>query len=140
MTARERWLALFEGRPVDRPPCDYWATGEVTARLKRELGCPGDRALWQRLGIDKCIHLAPRHPRAAETDWHLQSLFSIWGIETLDIGYGCVTSNASPGPIPKSGTSRASAPMQPHGATTPSCVARMSPSTFTAGCAAWSVR
>ena len=89
MTARERWLALFEGRPVDRPPCDYWATGEVTARLKRELGCPGDRALWQRLGIDKCIHLAPRHPRAAETDWHLQSLFSIWGIETLDIGYGC---------------------------------------------------
>jgi len=88
MTPRERWKAVLEGHGADRPPCDYWATAEVTARLRRELHCPDDRALWKRLGVDKCIHLAPRHPRAVETDWHLQSLFSIWGIVTREIGYG----------------------------------------------------
>jgi hypothetical protein len=56
----------------DRPPCDYWATAEVTARLRRDLNCPDDRALWKCLGVDKFIHLVPRHPRAAEADWHLQ--------------------------------------------------------------------
>ena len=88
MTPRQRWMAILEGRAADRPPCDYWATAEVTSRLRRELNCPDDRALWQRLGVDKCIHLAPRHPRAVETDWHLQSLFSIWGIVTREISYG----------------------------------------------------
>ncbi|HOQ46103.1 MAG TPA: uroporphyrinogen decarboxylase family protein [Bryobacteraceae bacterium] len=91
MTPRERWRATLDGRTPDRPPCDYWGTVEVTARLKRDLGCPDDRALWECLGIDKCIHLAPRHPRAAESDWHLQSLFSIWGVETREIDYGCGT-------------------------------------------------
>jgi len=88
MTPRERWKAVLEGHAADRPPCDYWATAEVTARLRRDLNCPDDRTLWKSLGVDKCIHLAPRHPRAVETDWHLQSLFSIWGIVTREIGYG----------------------------------------------------
>ncbi len=88
MTPRERWRATLDGHAPDRPPCDYWGTAEVTARLKQDLNCPDDRALWECLGIDKCIHLAPRHPRAAESDWHLQSLFSIWGIETCEIAYG----------------------------------------------------
>lgn len=88
MTARERWLALFRGQRPDRAPCDYWGTAEVTARLKRDLGCASDRELWRRLRIDKCIHLAPRHPRATEDTWHLQSLFSIWGIGTANIEYG----------------------------------------------------
>jgi uroporphyrinogen decarboxylase len=100
MTPRERWLAVLDGRAPDRPPCDYWGTAEVTARLKRDLNCPGDRALWQRLGIDRCIHLAPGHPRAVERDWHLQSLFSIWGIETREIGYGSgVYCEAARGPL-----------------------------------------
>jgi uroporphyrinogen decarboxylase len=88
MNPRERWRAVLDGRAPDKPPCDYWGTAEVTARLKRDLNCEDDRALWRCLGIDKCIHLAPRHPRAAESDWHLQSLFSIWGIETRDVDYG----------------------------------------------------
>jgi uroporphyrinogen decarboxylase len=85
MTPRERWLCLFEGKKPDRPLCDYWATGEVTFMLMRELGCTSELALWQRLKIDKLIHIAPYHPRATERDWHLQSLFSIWGIETVDV-------------------------------------------------------
>ena len=88
MTPRERWKAILEGRRPDRPVCDYWGTAEVTDRLRRDLNCADDRALWKCLGVDKCIHLAPRHPRAVETDWHLQSLFSIWGIVTREIGYG----------------------------------------------------
>ena len=87
MTPRERWKAVLEGRHPDRLPCDYWGTAEVTARLLRDLHCADERALWKCLGVDKCIHLAPRHPRALETDWHLQSLFSIWGIETREVAY-----------------------------------------------------
>lgn len=88
MTPRERWLAVLDGRKPDRTPCDYWATAEVTARLMRDLGCATERDLWTRLGVDKCIHLAPIHPQARETGWHMQSLFSIWHVETRNIDYG----------------------------------------------------
>jgi uroporphyrinogen decarboxylase len=100
MTPRERWKAVLNGRCPDRVPCDYWGTAEVTQRLKRELNCPDDRALWQRLGVDKCIHLAPRHPRAVENDWHVQSQFSIWGIKTREVHYDCgVYSEVVGGPL-----------------------------------------
>ena len=88
MTPRERWRALFRGEQPDRVPCDYWGTAEVTCRLLRELGCATEAELWKRLGADKCIHLAPRHPRATEDTWHMQSLFSIWKIGTRNISYG----------------------------------------------------
>ena len=87
MTPRERWNALMNGRPVDRPPCDYWATPELTTRLMGDLGCASERALYERLGIDKLIHLAPRHPQATEDTWHLQSLFSIWKIGVRNVPY-----------------------------------------------------
>lgn len=85
MTPKERWMALLRGERTDRVPCDFWGTGEVMNRLKRELNCQTDRALWERLGIDKLIHLGPIHPRALERDWHLQSLFSIWNVGTVEI-------------------------------------------------------
>ena len=88
MTPCERWRALFAGEKPDRVPCDYWGTAELTGRLLRDLGCANEAALWRRLGIDKCIHLAPRHPRAAEDTWHMQSLFSVWQIATANISYG----------------------------------------------------
>ena len=88
MTPRERWRAIFAGENADRVPCDYWGTAEVTARLLRDLGCATEAQLWKRLSIDKCIHLAPRHPHATEDTWHMQSLFSIWQIGTADISYG----------------------------------------------------
>jgi uroporphyrinogen decarboxylase len=55
--------------------------------LISELGCRNDRELWQRLGIDKCIHLAPLHPLAKEDEWHIQSIFPIWGVGTRQIAY-----------------------------------------------------
>ncbi len=87
MTPRERWRALLAGKRPDRTPCDYWGTDEVTSRLLRDLGCATEAELWKCLGIDKCIHLAPRHPRATESTWHMQSLFSIWRIGTAKIPY-----------------------------------------------------
>ena len=87
MTSRERWRAVLAGEKPDRTPCDYWGTGEITARLLRDLGCATEAELWKCLGVDKCIHIAPRHPRATEDTWHMQSLFSIWGIGTAQIPY-----------------------------------------------------
>ena len=88
MTSRERWLAVLSGQKPDRVPCDYWGTAEMTARLMRDLGCDTERSLWYRLGVDKCIYLGPVHPRARESGWHLQSLFSLWHVETKSIRYG----------------------------------------------------
>jgi uroporphyrinogen decarboxylase len=87
MTPRERWLAMFTGGKPDRVPCDYWGTAEVTARLRAELACNSDRQLWERLGIDKCIHLAARHPRASQDEWHVGSAFAVWGIGAKEITY-----------------------------------------------------
>jgi uroporphyrinogen decarboxylase len=85
---RDRWLALLEGETPDRVPCDYWGTAEVTDRLRKELGCASERALWERLGIDKLVLLGPAHPEAKEDTWHMQSLWSIWHIEVTHIPYG----------------------------------------------------
>lgn len=87
MTPRERWRALLSGKRPDRTPCDYWATAEVTARLLKELGCANERELWERLGIDKCIHLAPKHPRGKEAEWHIDSDFPIWNVGTKNVAY-----------------------------------------------------
>jgi uroporphyrinogen decarboxylase len=87
MTPRQRWLAALEGRRADRTPCDYWGTGEITRRLLADLGCHTERELWKALDIDKCIFLAPRHPRATEDTWHIPSLFSIWHVQTREIPY-----------------------------------------------------
>jgi uroporphyrinogen decarboxylase len=86
LTPRDRWLALFTGEP--QILCDYWGTAEVTDRLRKELGCASERALWERLGIDKLVLLAPTHPLAKEDTWHIQSLWSIWHVEVAIISYG----------------------------------------------------
>lgn len=87
MTPRERWLAVLNGKRADRVPCDFWATEEVKSRLRADLGCKSDRELWERLGIDKCIHLAPLHPVAKEEDWHIDSNFDIWHVGTKEMSY-----------------------------------------------------
>src|SRR5579864_975750 len=57
MTPRDRWLALFAGKDPGKVLCDYWATGEVTSRLQKDLNCPTERALFERLGVDKLVML-----------------------------------------------------------------------------------
>jgi uroporphyrinogen decarboxylase len=87
MTPKQRWRTLFRGGRPDRPPCDYWGTSEITTRLLADLQCASEREMWQALGIDKCVFLAPRHPRATESTWHIPSLYSIWNIKTTLIPY-----------------------------------------------------
>lgn len=87
MTPKERWRAVLEGRKPDRIPCDYWGVPEVTARLQRDLGCAGERELWERLGVDMCIHLGPRHPAVGGNVWHIPSMFAVWHVETTTVAY-----------------------------------------------------
>jgi len=88
VTPRRRWEAVMRGERPDRVPCDYWGTPEITSRLLRDLGCAGERELWERLGVDKLIHLVPRHPKASESTWHLQSHYSLWHINTRIVPHG----------------------------------------------------
>jgi uroporphyrinogen decarboxylase len=88
MTPKQRWRAVLSGEKPDRTPCDYWGTPEVTSRLLLELGCKSEKELWETLGIDKCIHLAPSHPAAKEDTWHIQSQFSVWHVGTRSVRYG----------------------------------------------------
>jgi len=59
MTAKERVLSAINRERLDRIPCDYWGTQEVTNRLKKHFGVDKDLDLWKKLGIDKIIGLAP---------------------------------------------------------------------------------
>ena len=81
MTSRERWLACLKGERPDRVPTDYWGTHEVTARLREELRCESDRALWEKLGIDKSIHVRAelRDPRPGRDN--------VWNIGKRTIAY-----------------------------------------------------
>ncbi|HUU08942.1 MAG TPA: uroporphyrinogen decarboxylase family protein [Phycisphaerae bacterium] len=88
MTSRERWLALLAGEKPDRVPTDYWATGEVTARLLKDLSCADTDALYERLHIDGVdfAHLPPtvhHHPDDPEAD--------IWGVRNRRVDYGAGT-------------------------------------------------
>jgi uroporphyrinogen decarboxylase len=87
VTPRERWKAVLAGGKPDRVPCDFWSTDEAKSRLKAELGCASDRELWERLGVDKCIHLAPLHPLAKEDEWHIDTIFPVWRVGTREIAY-----------------------------------------------------
>jgi uroporphyrinogen decarboxylase len=88
LTPRDRWLALLAGENPGHVLCDYWGTAEVTDRLRKELECASERALWERLGIDKLVLLGPTHRLATEDTWHIQSLWSIWHVEVTHISYG----------------------------------------------------
>lgn len=87
-TPRAKWQAALEGRQLDRNPCDYWGTAETTARLLRELGCATERELWERLGVDKSVHLAPVCTPTSENSWHVDSHWRAWHIETKNVPYG----------------------------------------------------
>ena len=88
MTPRDRWLALLAGEKPDRIPTDYWATGEVTERLLKDLKCADAEALWRRLHIDRVHNIgAPRtvdhHPDDPDAD--------IWGVRHTTVNYGTGT-------------------------------------------------
>lgn len=61
MTPRERWTAVLRREKPDRVPMDYWGTPETGENLRRHLGCSTDLEVYERLHIDKAIHLTPAY-------------------------------------------------------------------------------
>ncbi len=53
-----------------------------------DLGCSDERRLWQALGIDKCIQLAPVYRPTGEDSWHVDSQWRAWHIGTRKVKYG----------------------------------------------------
>ncbi len=53
----------------------------------RDLDCTTERGLWEKLGVDKCIQLAPVYRPTAEDSWHLDSHWRAWHIGTRKVAY-----------------------------------------------------
>jgi len=71
MSPRERWLAVLSRKTPDRVPMDYWGTAEATEKLMKHLGCATERAVFERLHIDKPLSVVPRYvgpPIPADSD------------------------------------------------------------------------
>ncbi len=84
MTPRERWLALLNRQTPDRIPTDYQATEEVTTRLRRDLGCVDDEALYRRLHIDARRMVEPIWNRPPDRSPNAD----MWGIVYRSVSYG----------------------------------------------------
>jgi uroporphyrinogen decarboxylase len=84
MTPRERWLALLNRKTPDRIPTDYQATEEVTARLRRDLDCADDEALYRKLHIDARRMVEPVWNRPADRPREAD----MWGIIYRSVSYG----------------------------------------------------
>ncbi len=86
MTPRERWLAVLHGQRPDRIPMDYWATTEATQRLQTHLGVTSERAMLERLHIDRPLTVGPAYvgPVPAEGE-------DIYGCRHRIVDYGTGT-------------------------------------------------
>jgi uroporphyrinogen decarboxylase len=81
VNSRERVLAAIEHRPVDRIPCDIWATPEIWDALKKHFGTDGTDEVRRRLGVDGILEIGLRYtgkdrtlPDGTQT--------GIWGLRT----------------------------------------------------------
>ena len=83
MTPRERWLAVLRRERPDRVPMDYWGTAETTIKIMAELGCADERAMFERLRIDRLHRVEPAYvgPR-------LRAGYDVFGCRWRDVGYG----------------------------------------------------
>lgn len=78
-------MGVIDRRPVDRIPCDLWATPEVIDMLKRHLMVSDDVELWRRLAIDKIVNLTPPTLGIPVSRYYvgpkLKLNQDIWGVE-----------------------------------------------------------
>ena len=61
MTPLERWFAVLNRGKPDRVPMDYWATPEVTEKLKKHLHVETDDEMYEKLHIDKPVWAGPKY-------------------------------------------------------------------------------
>jgi len=83
MTSRERWRAILERKPVDRAPCDIWATNEVFEMLCKHFDCGSRWDVIDKLNID-----APYTANPIYTGPMLSKDCDIWGVKCRDVDYG----------------------------------------------------
>ncbi len=86
MTPRERWRAVLERKKPDRVPMDYWSTDEAQEKLLAYLGLNNERAMLERLHIDRPFTVSPHYtgPPIHEDE-------DIYGIGYRDVDYGTGT-------------------------------------------------
>ena len=85
MNSKERVLSAINRKSLERVPCDYWATQEVTDRLKKYFGVEEDLDLWKKLRIDKIVNLTPP-PLGVPVSHHyigpsLSDNQDVWGVK-----------------------------------------------------------
>ena len=83
MTPLERWLAVLKREKPDRVPMDYWATEEVTEKLKKHLGVETEDEMCEKLHIDRPVTVAPKYigPKLPEG-------YDMYGIKYKTVDYG----------------------------------------------------
>lgn len=81
MTSRERLLGAIHHQPLDRLPCDIWATGEVWASLQEHFGESDHVKIRDLLGIDGIMGAgAPyTHPHGESPEGTPVGLWGAWG-------------------------------------------------------------
>ena len=80
MNHRERILAAIARQPVDRLPTDIWATPEVRDNLQDVFGCSSFVAVWDHLGIDGIVGIAPDYVGPPLPDLGPDRQIDEWGI------------------------------------------------------------
>lgn len=86
MTPKERWLAVLQRKIPDRIPMDYWATPEVSEKIKKHFGFETIEKIFEKLNIDHPLDVSPKYigPKIPEG-------FDIYGCKSRKVDYGTGT-------------------------------------------------
>ncbi|MCE5237358.1 hypothetical protein LLH23_02580, partial [bacterium] len=80
MDSRARVLTALFHQPPDRLPRDYWATPEVTQRLREHFGLPDRESLLRQLGIDLRYVEGPSYVGQSLRTHPDGSVEDLWGV------------------------------------------------------------
>lgn len=88
---RDRILAAINHQPVDRVPTDYWGTPEATRMLVDHLGCETQLEMYDRLGIDGIMGVAPPYTGPILNDFKEGPSLALqaWGMRFERQEYAC---------------------------------------------------
>ena len=87
MNSHERVIANYERKPTDRLPLDFYATGELKAKIKKHLGIKNDETLLRRLGIDVRMPGGPKYVGPEPQDLGNGLTKDMWGFVHKRVEY-----------------------------------------------------
>ena len=88
MNSRERVELALAHREPDRVPIDYWASGEITAKLLETLGFSTEEELLRHFDVDLRYIAGPRYigpELAVRADGAVED---IWGVPRIKVQVG----------------------------------------------------